>query len=98
MAFEPFDDFELRTARVMRIVVLDFGPLKHETDGSIGKVQAYSHFGIAFVRAVTQSDEAAEALPSIVKVVVCTFVEIGLAGVRMHQVVLLKQYYFEFRH
>ena len=98
MALERFDDFEFCAARVVSVVVLDLGPLEHEADGSVGKVEARSHLGVTFVRAITQSDKTAETLSAIVEIVVCTFVEIGLAGVGMHQVVLFEQYYFGFRH
>ena len=53
MAFERFDDFEPCTAGVVSVVVLDPGPLKHEADGSVRKVQAHRHFGVTFVRAIT---------------------------------------------
>src|ERR1700735_2045893 len=38
MAFEWFDDFESCAACVVSVVVLDLRPLKHEADGSAGKV------------------------------------------------------------
>jgi len=90
MAFERFDDFEPCTAGIVSVVVLDLGPLKHETDGSVREVQARGHFGVTFVCAITQSDEAAEVLTTIVEIIVCALVEIRLASVGMHQVVLFK--------
>ena len=98
MPLERLDYFELCATGIMSVVVLDLGPLKHEADGSVRKVEARGHLGVTFVGAITQSDKTAEALTAIVEIVICTFVEIGLAGVGMHQVVLLKQYHFGFRH
>ena len=82
----------------MSFVVLDLRALKHEADRAVGKVEARGHLGVTFIRAITQSDKAAEPLTTIVEVVVCTFIEVGFARVGMHQVVLFEQYYFGFRH
>jgi len=78
-------------------VVVDFGTLEHEADGTVGQVQAHGHLGrILHWLDYPSRIKAAETLTSIVKVVVCAFVEIRLTSIGMHQVILFKQYHFTF--
>jgi hypothetical protein len=88
---ERLDNPELEAARVVRVVVIDFGTPEHEANRGIRSVQANSHFGCALVWPITQSHKATEPLSAVEKVVIGAFIEVGFAGVGMHQIVVLEQ-------
>src|ERR1700691_5300869 len=46
MAFEWFDDFEFCAACVVSVVILYLRPLKHEADGSVGKIETRGHLRV----------------------------------------------------
>ncbi len=98
MMLEGLHDLELESPGVVRSVVLYLGTAEHEAHGAVGQVEADRHLGVAFVGAIAEPDEAAGLLRAIVKVVISAFVEIRLAGVRMHQVVLIEQDHLVFIH
>src|SRR5262245_8573315 len=68
-------------------VVGDLRAAEHEAHRPVGQVEAERHLGIALVRAVTDPDEAPEALRRVVEVVVGALVVVRLTGVLVHQVV-----------
>jgi hypothetical protein len=93
MVLKRLQDLELEAAGVVRGVSLDFGALKHEAHRAVGEIYADRHLGVSLVGAVAEPRETARARGAIVEIVVCAFVVVGLAGVRMHQVVLIEQHH-----
>jgi hypothetical protein len=81
-------DVEAGTARVERVVVVDLGPVEHESHATVGEVQTRRQFRIALVGAVAEAEEAPDLLSRVVDVEVHRLVEVR-GGLQLVHVLVL---------